>query len=191
MAAQEESVNIFSNLNLFSQQFYSFLDNNIDNEPSLRTNYTEANNSSIREDSSNCSSVPNTKARLKIVHWNCNGAASKMGTIKFMADQERPDVICLNEIKCLKQSVNGELIMEGYDLHFKCRTAKGGGVAVFVRETLDNQRIELPDSIKEEIVGVKLHCKELVAHLFAFYNPPNKYINSSTIDYIESNITIY
>ena len=66
---------------------------------------------------------------------------------------EKADLICLNEIKCLDQEANGELHINGYNTLLKCRTVKGGGVAMFINNKIKFDQISIPPSIKEEILG--------------------------------------
>ena len=72
-----------------------------------------------------------------------------MSALKVLIQKEKPDLICLNEIKCLEQEAKGDINVLGFDSLFKCRTAKGGGVAMLINESLKYDTIEILNKIKD------------------------------------------
>ena len=124
--------------------------------------------------------------KFKILLWNCNGACKKFNAIKLLVHDERADIICLNEIKCLDQEANGELQINGYTSLFKCRTAKGGGVAMFINNKFKFEQISIPSTINEEILGVTLKFKKVKLTVFTIYNPLNKKIDQKCFEFIKS-----
>lgn len=72
---------------------------------------------------------------MKIVSWNVNGLRSAWdnGFMDFV-EKEKPDVLCLQEIK-VDESLVESLEIEGYGLYHNCANKKGySGVAVYCRE---------------------------------------------------------
>lgn len=70
--------------------------------------------------------------RVKLISWNVNGLRSvlKKNFLEFL-DVERPDVLCLQEIKCHPDDVE-QLWPAGYKTFWNCADKKGySGVAVF------------------------------------------------------------
>ena len=69
---------------------------------------------------------------MKIISWNINGirAIAKKGLADFLR-QEKPDILCLQEIKAHREQVDE--ILENYENHFWNSAEKKGysGTAVF------------------------------------------------------------
>ena len=62
--------------------------------------------------------------------------------------------MALNEIKMEETCANNISYINGYNMHFKCRNSKGGGVAILVKETLIIEELKIPEEFKEEIIGI-------------------------------------
>ena len=88
------------------------------------------------------------------------------------------DVICLNET-WLDNSVNNhEVDLDGYDLICKDRNGHGGGVAMFVCNTV-NYKIR-SDIMPESLETVKIVITKPKAESFllnTWYRPPNVSVN--------------
>ena len=73
---------------------------------------------------------------MKIVSWNVNGlrAAIKSGFLEFL-ESERPDVLCLQEIKATEANLAGTVWPEGYTVLWNSAQKPGySGTATLVRE---------------------------------------------------------
>ena len=79
----------------------------------------------------------------------------KINALKLLIHEEKSDFIGLNEIKCLDPEANGDLSINGYDSFFKWRTAKGGGVALFISKKITYGNLKIPEKINDEILGIK------------------------------------
>ena len=86
---------------------------------------------------------------------------------------ERPAIFGLGEIKCLETETSGDLNIEGYDGFFKVRTARGGGVALYIDEQLEYYAINFPPHVNYEILGVKVKTREYLLSVFVMYLPLN------------------
>src|SRR5687768_4546105 len=54
-------------------------------------------------------------AAMKIATWNVNGIRARQAQVQDWIDQERPDIVCLQEIKASQDQVPAALCeMEGY-----------------------------------------------------------------------------
>lgn len=76
---------------------------------------------------------------MKLISWNVNGvrAAIKKGFLEFLKD-EKPDILCLQEIKISKDDITKtDFDFEGYK-EFWCPAKKPGysGTAILIKESL-------------------------------------------------------
>lgn len=73
---------------------------------------------------------------MKIATWNVNGIRARAGQVEQWLDTERPDVLCLQEVKANPDQV--PLSVAGRDDYWSCWHGAGGysGVAVLVRRDL-------------------------------------------------------
>jgi hypothetical protein len=146
---------------------------NFSNEPS-QVNHIDSDKNKIK-----------VKKKLKVISWNCNGAIKKMEPIRKLARVEKPDVLALQEIKCLEQEANADLEIEGYDVIFKVRTANGGGVALFVRSDCSYKEIDIPVHITDELIGAEIKMKHIKINVFCIYSKPSLRIDPRTFDLIK------
>ncbi len=73
---------------------------------------------------------------MKILTWNVNGIRSvyRHGFLSFV-EKERPDILCLQEIKIQPAQLKKLVIPKGYSMFFNCAQKPGySGVAVFAKE---------------------------------------------------------
>ena len=75
---------------------------------------------------------------FKIATWNVNGIRARAGQVVDFIAAERPDVLCLQEIKATSDQIPGLLLgLEGYAPCWHGQGTKGySGVALHVREDL-------------------------------------------------------
>ena len=73
---------------------------------------------------------------MKIATWNVNGIRARAGQVEQWLDAERPDVLCLQEIKASPEQV--PLTLAGRDDYWSCWHGSGGysGVALLVHRDL-------------------------------------------------------
>lgn len=73
---------------------------------------------------------------MKIISCNLNGirSAAKKGLIEFI-NNEKPDILCIQEIKANKEDLNGEIVdIDGYYLYINSAVKKGySGVAIYTK----------------------------------------------------------
>ena len=87
---------------------------------------------------------------MKIISWNVNGIRSviKKGFLDFI-NKEKPDIICLQEIKAHKEQV--DLLLENYKYHFWNSAEKKGysGTSVFSKIKPISFANDIPNNPKE------------------------------------------
>jgi len=77
---------------------------------------------------------------MKIATWNVNGIRARQGQVQEWVERERPDIVCLQEIKAVSDQVPAALCeMEGYWCYW--HGTKGySGVALHVRKEFSPER---------------------------------------------------
>lgn len=72
---------------------------------------------------------------MKLISWNVNGirAILKKGFAEFI-EAERPDVVCLQEVRALPEEVELNVALDGYESHWFPAEKRGySGVATFTK----------------------------------------------------------
>src|SRR6478609_8388103 len=100
---------------------------------------------------------------MKIATWNVNGIRARQAQLEEWMASERPDVICLQEIKASPDQIPTMLFdMQGYwsYWHGSKQGAKGySGVSLHVRKELSTARPEFshpPFDLESRIVVAKI-----------------------------------
>src|SRR5260221_12257422 len=83
---------------------------------------------------------------LKLATWNVNGIRARQAQVQEWIAQERPDVVCLQELKATSDQVPAALCeMEGYWCYWHGARAYSG-VALHVSQALAPERPEFSHS---------------------------------------------
>ncbi len=114
---------------------------------------------------------------MKIVSWNVNGlrAVLRKRFLEFL-DEERPDVICLQETKCMAEDLAEVTWPRGYRAHFNSARKKGySGTAILTRRA--------PVEVRPHM-GVRAHDAEgrVLTAEFADFHLVNVYVPNSKRD---------
>jgi exodeoxyribonuclease-3 len=101
---------------------------------------------------------------MKLVSWNVNGirAVVKKGTFQDFIKKEKPDVLCLQEIKAMQDQV--EVDLPEYEHYWNSAQKKGySGTAVFVKNNIEVHGVEfgLPEDL----------CKKYKLHEDSYGDP--------------------
>lgn len=112
---------------------------------------------------------------LKLLLFNANGIKSKLSEFKFYCEEQKPDIIFLNEIKMNQENANFFLKMSNFQTFEKVRNNQGGGVAILVKNEIQVSLENFFDHLKIEIICLKIKNtqknKEML--FITYYNPPN------------------
>ena len=74
---------------------------------------------------------------FKIAHLNIRSLIKHIDQFRYFLKEKQFDIICLNET-LLDETINDhEVNIEGYDIVRKDRNRNGGGVAIYVRSTIN------------------------------------------------------
>jgi exodeoxyribonuclease III len=72
---------------------------------------------------------------LRVVSWNVNGVRARWPRLTELLTCERPDVVCLQETRCLASRFPHERLRDmGYESRHSSGGHRAGGVAILVRE---------------------------------------------------------
>lgn len=81
---------------------------------------------------------------MKIFSWNVNGlrAVLRKGALQKFLDEEKPDIVCLQEIKSKKDQVEVDFL-DYEEVWNPAERAGYAGTAIFVKKGIDFQAVEL------------------------------------------------
>lgn len=101
-----------------------------------------------------------------------------MAELRQLASTHNIDILLLTETKL---SGKRKIRFPGYEHTYKLRAnKKGGGVSIFVKNTIKHQELQLPSNIQADAVAITLtDTNTLIA---SFYNPPRGKSHALTQD---------
>ena len=110
-----------------------------------------------------------SRPRLTIVSWNAGGIQPHAAQLKLYTEEMEPDVVCIQETWLRKDT---KFEIKGYSMEAKSRTdRRGGGVAIFIKESISYERIpNIPNKI--EGVSIKIRTIEKEINITTLYLPP-------------------
>ena len=106
--------------------------------------------------------------------------------LETVLNERNIDVIGLNETRLESKVPNSVVSIENYQIYRKDRNTAGGGVAVYVRETLPHfQRIDITDQ-DLEVIGIEITPKNAKSFvILCWYRPPTDNQDSKSFDTLE------
>ena len=133
---------------------------------------------------------------LRLFHLNIRCLRYKMDELGLFCDQHKPHVLAISETWLDDSFVDEEVSLQGYNLMRRDRDCVGGGVAVYVAEHLNYNRLKdprdlLPD-IDVESIWFELSLPKTKKILIgAIYKPPDSNASTFTesLEKILSNFT--
>ena len=91
----------------------------------------------------------------------------KVEEAKLMHDNEL-DVLGLNETRLSKDIRDCEVSVEGYDIYRHDRDTSGGGVAIYVKDTLSHHKREGIRDPNLEIIGIEMTPKHAKSYIVLY-----------------------
>ena len=88
---------------------------------------------------------------MKLLSWNVNGirAVHKKNLFNPLVEQEKPDIICLQETKAMQHE--SPVVLEGYDEYWNSAQKKGySGTAIFTKEKPLQILLDFPQAITKK-----------------------------------------
>ena len=112
------------------------------------------------------------KPVCKILHFNVRSLLPKMDLLHGTCGAQNPDVICVTETWLGEEINNSEISLPGYNIVRLDRHRHSGGVAIYVKNTIDyNVVLCGPENLEFLLVSVNYcNCKLPIG---LWYRPPN------------------
>lgn len=112
-------------------------------------------------------------------HQNIQSLKSKSDQINHILLESNLDFLCLTETWLHKNSPSAALIVPGYDIYRRDRTdAKGGGVMIYVRNTIYYNEIQLQNPSDLECVALNMIISPQMSYtIVVIYRPPSSNIS--------------
>ena len=135
------------------------------------------------------SCITNRKG-LEILHLNINGLLHKLNYVKMLADKIKFDVWSLNETK-LDGSIGDEDIeIPGYSTYRKDRNKFGGGVLLYVVDSIESYPIIELKHTEFEVVWTKICFKRTKPIIIgSLYRPPRRQNVLGNMKYFQKYLT--
>jgi exodeoxyribonuclease-3 len=127
-----------------------------------------------------------TGSRMRIATWNINGIKARLDTALTWIAEARPDVLCLQEIKCVDEGFPaGPFENLGYNI--AVHGQKGfNGVAVLAKSRFDEIRRGLPglsDDDQARYIEVSLSVRSGTLKVASIYLPNGNPVGSEKFTY--------
>jgi exonuclease III len=108
------------------------------------------------------------------MHVNIRRALPKFDLLTALAHSANPDVLVVSESLLRKATKNSEISVPNYNMFRQDRTAKGGGVAIYCRDSLQSSVIlsrSMPKQFELLILNMNLSRKKSLT-VATCYRPP-------------------
>ena len=121
-----------------------------------------------------------SKRGLRMCHLNVNSLPNKLEDLRYLLRNSPFDIIGLTETHCDNTVSDNELHIDGYDLLRKDRSRHGGGVMIYLKNTLHFQHVK-DLGLNLETIWIKTKVRNVKSFLICvMYRPPN-----SSVDYFD------
>ena len=110
---------------------------------------------------------------FNIVHYNVNSLLNKVEQVEAQARELGADIICLTETKIDDTTAESNYSIPGYNTEYRHRTSSGGGVLVYIKDSLPYVRMPKLESPKLEHVSIDVIVNKKRYCVNTVYRPPN------------------
>ena len=122
---------------------------------------------------------PKSRKGVKIAHLNIVSLRKNKSELEVLVNDHKFDVLGLCETRLNENVQDRELRIDGYEIYRNDRDASGGGVAMYVNNTLSHHRTEDITDPKLEILGIEVTPKYAkVFVILCWYRPPTSDIDN-------------
>ena len=113
---------------------------------------------------------------LNVSHYNVNSLTcrTKLEQIGSLGRQINLSVIAISETKLDDNIQDSVFTIPGYNVEYKHRTRKGGGVALYIRDDIPYVRASKLESKELEHVSVDVTVKTKKFNISVIYRPPSR-----------------
>lgn len=109
-------------------------------------------------------------SKLKVAHLNVRSLLGKFPDFKDIIINNQYDIVAVSETWLLNVP-NEAISIHGYNIIRKDRDGRGGGVALYIKNTLPFHRIKATEEIEQVCICVKFHHSTFI--FGTLYRPPN------------------
>lgn len=114
--------------------------------------------------------------------WNANGIKDSLHELKEELYNNQIDILLLNETWLLPSQ---QLKINGYTgVRKDRRHNRGGGVAIFVRNSFSFYEISLPASTQMEVIAINIIINRTTMTFCSIYKPPRNSLDIPLLDHI-------
>ena len=126
-------------------------------------------------DSNNNNNANDAKSScLNIVYYNARSLHPKMDELRAFVDIHQPHIICIVETWLCEDISDNEIGLHGYQVLRLDRNRHGGGLLMYVHESLVPKVIVVgPSDIELLIISVTGHASTCKHHVGLYYPPPS------------------
>ena len=113
---------------------------------------------------------------LNVAHYNINSITcrTKLEQIGSLGRQLNLSVIAISETKLDDNIQDSVFSIPGYNMEYKHRTRRGGGVALYIRDDIPYVRTPKVESKELEHVAVDVTVKNKKFNVSVIYRPPSR-----------------
>ncbi len=109
------------------------------------------------------------------MYFNARSLLPKIDELVVLADDGNPDVICITDTWLSGEICDTELSIDGYFLYRRDRDRHGGGVLLYVKESIEVKA--LPQCPDLELITLSLYKDNNRICISVFYRPPSTSAN--------------
>lgn len=122
---------------------------------------------------------------MKIISWNINSVRARLNNIQAFIDQEKPDIIAFQEIKCQDHQYPYDFFNDlGYNSYIKGQKSYNG-VAFLSRNVMDDLNTELPnfDDEHARFISGWIPYEKTRIHIINGYMPNGNPVHTEKYSY--------
>ena len=112
-----------------------------------------------------------------ILYFNAQSLLPKMDKLRALVDTQNPHIVCIVDTWLSDDISDNEVSLEGYQVILLDRNRHGGGILIFVHDSLVSKVVMAgPSSLELLIISVSNHVNTYKHHLGLFYRPPSSIV---------------
>ena len=112
---------------------------------------------------------------VKISQLNIASLRKNKVEIAELMYEQQLDIFCLNETRLSNDIRDCEISVDGYSIYRHDRNTSGGGVAIYIKDTLSHHKRDNINIPNLEIIGIEItpkHAKSFI--VLSWYRPPTE-----------------
>lgn len=111
---------------------------------------------------------------LNILYYNARSLLPKMDELRVLVDMQQPHIVSIVETWLSSEISDNELFLQGYQVLRLDRNRHGGGILMFIHESLVPKVVVAgPSDLELLIISVHNHVSSCKHHIGLFYRPPS------------------